>query len=98
MFMLGILVGINIVGFIVLLLLSNKGGYWDTLIYPALWDVLYDLHLSTKLHRMIAIIFTIVFLPAVIIYFTLLTIWILIIVAIMILCEWFEKRFKNKEN
>jgi hypothetical protein len=98
MFMLGILVGINIVGFIVLLLLSNKGGYWDTLIYPALWDVLYDLHLSTKLHRMIAIIFTIVFLPAVIIYFTLLTIWILITVAIIILCEWFEKRFKNKEN
>ena len=96
--MLGILVGINIVGFIVLFLLSNRGGYWDTLIYPALFDVLYDLHLSAKLHRMIAIIFTIVFLPAVIIYFTLLTIWILIAVAIRILCEWFEKRFKNKEN
>lgn len=98
MFMLGILVGINIVGFIVLFLLSNKGGYWDILIYPALSDVLYDLHLSTKLHRMIAIIFTIVFLPAITIYFTLLTIWTLIAVAIMILCEWFEKRFKNKEN
>lgn len=98
MFMLGILVGINIVGFIVLFLLSNKGGYWDILIYPALFGVLHDLHISAKLYRMIAIIFTIVFLPAITIYFTLLTIWTLIIIAIFTLCEWFKKRFKNKEN
>ena len=83
MFILSTIIGINIIGLIVIFILSNQGGYWDTLIYPTLNRFLWKFNLSRKIHKVIAIIFTIAFLPALTIYFILLTIWILIIALII---------------
>ena len=94
MFILGTVIGINIIGLIAIFILSTQGGYWDTLIYPALDRFLWNFDLSRKMRKVIVIIFTIVFLPALIIYFTILTIWILIIALIITIIE----RLKKKEN
>lgn len=94
MFILGSIVGINILGLIAIFILSNQGGYWDVLIYPALDRFLWNFNLSKKMRKIIVIICTIIFLPALIIYFTLLTIWILITALIIIIVE----RFKKKEK
>lgn len=94
MFILGSIVGINILGLIAIFILSNQGGYWDVLIYPALNRFLWHFNLSRKMRKIIVIICTIIFLPALVIYFTLLTIWILTTALIIITVE----RFKKKEK
>ena len=72
-------IGINIVGLILLFLLSTRGGYWDALIYPALNDILsYYLRDDAKKIKIITILCTIVFLPAIIVYFSLMLITILL--------------------
>ena len=79
MFILGSIVGINILGLIAIFILSNQGGYWDALIYPALDDILsYHLRDDVKKIKIIKILFTIVFLPAIIVYFSLMLITILL--------------------
>lgn len=72
-------IGVNIVGLILLFLLSAHGGRWDALIYPALNDILsYYLRDDAKKIKIITILFTIVFLPAIIVYFSLMLITILL--------------------
>ena len=92
MFILSIIIGINILGLIALLILSNQGGYWDSLIYPALERFLWSLNLSRKASKIIIIICTIVFLPALIIYFTLLIVWILLTALVVAIVERIKKK------
>ena len=96
MFVIGIFTGINIVGFIFMLLLANCGGNWDVLIYPALYDFLsYRFSIQDKHYTIVKIIFTLLFLPALIVYFTLMTLYAFIsLIPALIYIKKKEKEFK----
>lgn len=96
MWLINVVIGINLIGLGCIFTLTNRGGYWDALLYPALEDFLCSACLLNQKKRDIVItLFTIVFFPAIIFYFTLLTIIMTVIVVIVGLYTQYQK-YKNK--
>ena len=95
-FLLGVYVGINIVGVLIVVYLVTRENVWGALLYPALDDAL-DYNLSRTERKLIKIGFTVLFLPVVAMYFIVFTM-LLVIYSIMLLVEHFINNIILKEK
>lgn len=82
MIILGFWLGLNILGFCLIVAMAMSGSMWAPLIYPVIDDYLTnEWSLSEWGEKLIKVLFTILFAPALIAYFSLLTIITICMVA-----------------
>ena len=88
MLILNIWLGANICGLFALIAIAHAKGMWAPMIYPVLDEYLeVECYLSEGWRRILKTIFTIVFLPALLVYFTAMVTYLAVMVAIYAFVE-----------
>lgn len=90
--LLGIIIGINVIGLIIIVWLTFVKGHWSTLLYPAIEEVLEGSSINIDTFK---ILFTILFFPIIIIYF--ICFMLFIVIHCLIINIFLQKEKKHKK-
>ena len=90
--LLGIAIGINIIGLIIIVWLTSVKGHWSTLLYPAIEEILEGSSINIDIFK---ILFTVLFFPIIVIYFICLILFITIHCLIINIFSQKEKKHKK---
>ena len=97
-FLLGLYIGMNIIGAILIVLLVIRDDVWAVMLYPSLEDILkYEYNFSSRARKVITWCFTILFFPMVVFYYFVLII-MLLMYSVIIVVDHFIRNVILKEN